>query len=193
MRNLSLAFAAQGEARAQSCHCDQPWEAMMNRLFIIALLFFFATSAMGAEPQQAAKIIVYKEARKMELLDGNDKIMRRYNIALGANPKGHKIEEGDEKTPEGLYEISGRNPNSRYHLSLRISYPNAQDIAQADRLGVSPGGDIMIHGLPNDVGWWGFFYRFNNRWTNGCIAVTNKEIEEIWNLVADGTPIDIRP
>jgi len=148
---------------------------------------------MAAEPQQVAKIIVYKEARKMELLDGNDKIMRRYNIALGANPQGHKTEEGDEKTPEGIYEISGRNPNSRYHLSLRISYPNAQDIAGAARLGVSPGGDIMIHGLPNDAGWWGFFYRFNNRWTNGCIAVTNQEIKEIWNLVADGTPIDIRP
>ncbi len=170
----------------------------MNRLKIIALMLFCASAAIAeepqrAEPQEVTKIIVYKAARKMELLNDNSSVVRAYRIALGANPQGHKTEEGDEKTPEGTYEISGRNPNSNFHLSLRISYPNAQDIAQAAKRGVSPGGDIMIHGLPNEVGWWGFFYRFNDRWTNGCIAVTNKEIEEIWGIVGDGTPIEIRP
>lgn len=165
----------------------------MHRLIVIVLMVFCAASTLAAQPQEVTKIIVYKAARKMELLNDSSNIIRTYSIALGANPEGHKTEEGDEKTPEGNYEISGRNPYSSYHLSLRISYPNAQDIAQATKRGVSPGGDIMIHGLPNHVGWWGFLYRFSDRWTNGCIAVTNKEIQEIWNLVADGTPIEIRP
>jgi len=162
-------------------------------LTILCCFFFYVNTAIASEQQTAAKIVVYKAERKMELLDKTSNILKTYKIALGANPKGHKTQEGDEKTPEGLYKISGRNSNSSFHLSLKISYPNEQDIAQATKRGVSAGGDIMIHGLRNGIGWLGSAHRLYDKWTNGCIAVTNKEIEEIWNLVLDGTPVEIRP
>lgn len=128
----------------------------------------------------------------MVLLDGQDRVLRRYKISLGKHPKGHKQQEGDERTPEGHYVISGRNFNSRYYLSLKISYPNLHDVAQAKARGVSPGGDIMIHGLPNGLGWFGTEHRRYD-WTDGCIAVTNAEMEEIWRMVPDWTPITIYP
>lgn len=134
-------------------------------------------------------IVVFKADRKM-LLYFKSKILKTYSISLGDNPVGHKEKEGDEKTPEGLYSISGRNPNSKYHLSLRISYPNEQDKLNAQMNGYSPGGDIMIHGLPNNTGFLENYY-VNNDWTDGCIAVTNEEIREIWSAVSDGTPIFI--
>lgn len=165
----------------------------MVQIIIIVLLLCCSNAVSAAEQLQVAKIIVYKADRKMELLDKKSTILKRYSIALGAHPTGHKTQEGDEKTPEGLYKISGKNPNSRFHLSLKISYPNTQDIAQAAAWGVSPGGDIMIHGLRNGIGWLGSLHRLNDTWTNGCIAVTNEEIEEIWDGVAEGTPIEIRP
>jgi murein L,D-transpeptidase YafK len=118
--------------------------------------------------------------------------VRVYDVALGEEPVGPKEREGDGRTPEGLYVIDGRNPQSRYHRSLRISYPGPEDAARAAKLGVSPGGDIMIHGLQNGLGWIGALHRTHD-WTRGCIAVTNDEIEEIWDLVPDGTPIEIRP
>jgi murein L,D-transpeptidase YafK len=164
----------------------------MIRPVIILLLFLVATTAIADEQPKAAKIMVYKSERKMVLLDTKSKVLRAYKIALGDKPKGPKTQEGDEKTPEGIYTISGRNQASRYHLSLRISYPNARDVAQAKSRGVSPGGDIMIHGLPNGQGWIGAAHLAHD-WTDGCIAVTNMEIEEIWNMVPDGTPIEIRP
>jgi len=135
----------------------------------------------------ADHIVVNKSKRELLLLhDG--RVIRRYAAGLGQSPVGPKEREGDGKTPEGSYTISGRNPASAYHLSLRISYPNAADIERARAAGVDPGGDIMIHGLPNGEG------KTHGRmtdWTLGCIAVTNEEIEEIWRLVPDGTPIQI--
>ena len=119
------------------------------------------------------------------LLHG-ESVVRSYRIALGAVPSGHKEREGDGRTPEGVYVIDRRNPKSAYHLSLHISYPNEADRERARALGVDPGGDIMIHGMPN-----GGEARSGD-WTRGCIAVTNAEIEEIWELVADGTVIEIR-
>lgn len=142
---------------------------------------------------KAAKIVVYKAERKMALLDEAGKEIRHYRIALGARPEGHKTEEGDERTPEGAYRITAHNPRSSFHRSLRISYPNEKDIAQAKKRGVSPGGDIMIHGLRNGLGWLGTLHLRHDTWTDGCIAVTNDEIEEIAALVPDGTPIEIRP
>lgn len=124
------------------------------------------------------------------LRDGN--VIRRYSIGLGHAPVGPKQQQGDGKTPEGLYAISGRNPQSAYHLSLRISYPSAADIERARKAGVDPGGDIMIHGLPNDKSK-SDKHRTTRDWTAGCIAVTDEEIEEIWRLVPDGTPIQINP
>ena len=159
--------------------------------FLLALVVCIQT-AIAADQPKASKIIVYKAAYRMELLDKRANVLKTYDITLGENPQGHKIQEGDERTPEGLYKISGRNPNSNFHLSLRVSYPNEQDIAQARKRGVSPGGDIMIHGVGDGFGWMGSLHRVLN-WTDGCIAVTNYEIEEIWNMVRDGTPIEIRP
>jgi len=159
--------------------------------FILALVACIQT-AIAVEQPRASKIIVHKSDYRMELLDKNANVLRTYNIALGSSPTGHKTQEGDERTPEGLYRISGRNPHSSFHLSLRVSYPNEQDIAQARKRGVSPGGDIMIHGVGDGFGWIGSLHRVLN-WTNGCIAVTNYEIEEIWGMVRDGTPIEIRP
>lgn len=136
-------------------------------------------------------LVVHKAKRELQLLD-HGKVIRSYKIALGRTPVGPKLQEGDGKTPEGTYTISGRNPRSKFHLSLRISYPNEADRSRAARLGVAPGGDIMIHGLPNGQGQIGAAHR-DTDWTEGCIAVTDAEIEEIWKLVPDGARIEIRP
>ena len=154
-----------------------------------------ARIASGPAPQMAApetmadEIRVNKAQREMVLLRAGAEIAR-YEISLGAEPEGHKAREGDERTPEGRYEIDWRNPNSVAHLSLHISYPNAQDRAQAEAAGVSPGGNIMIHALPNG---WGALARLHRAWdwTNGCIAVTNAEMDFIWAHVPNGTPIVI--
>jgi murein L,D-transpeptidase YafK len=145
-------------------------------------------SISGAEVT-ADRIVVNKAKREMLLLRAG-RVMRRYRIGLGQAPAGAKEREGDSKTPEGLYTISGRNPKSAYHLSLRISYPSAADIERARAAGYEPGGDIMIHGLPNGES---ATPRHATDWTRGCIAVTDAEMEEIWRLVADGTPIEINP
>lgn len=115
-----------------------------------------------------------------------------YDVALGKNPVGNKERRGDGRTPEGLYEIEGRNPQSKYHLSLRVSYPSVQQRAQAARRGISPGGDIMLHGLPPAFASVGALHRQQD-WTEGCVALTNDEIEEIWRSVPNGARILIRP
>jgi len=116
----------------------------------------------------------------------------QYRVALGPNPVGDKLRARDGRTPEGVYTIDGRNPDSEFHRALHISYPNAADERSAREAGDEVGGEIMIHGLPDDAAWMGTEHaRFD--WTEGCIAVSNEEIDEIWKLVADGTPIEIRP
>ena len=123
-----------------------------------------------------------------------ENIIKTYNISLGRNPVGAKVKSGDNKTPEGAYYIVSHNPHSKFHLSLRISYPNSAQIKAAEDGNYSAGGDIMIHGFPNKVpaAVFNLFHKFKD-WTAGCIAVTNTEIEEIYNLVKDGTPITIKP
>ncbi len=149
-----------------------------------------APPEMAAPDQQADMILVDKSARRLSLLrDGA--VLRDYRISLGANPEGHKQQEGDERTPEGEYVIDWRNPNSIAHLSLHISYPNQEDKVRAATRGVSPGGNIMIHGIANGWGWLGGWHRFWD-WTDGCIAVTNAEMREIWSRVPNGTPIRIQ-
>jgi murein L,D-transpeptidase YafK len=126
------------------------------------------------------------------LLMSGDQVIRRYHIALGRDPVGHKRAEGDKRTPEGRYFVDGRNPHSRYHLSLHLSYPNADDIRRAAASGVRPGRDIAIHGLPvGDLTLSPAAYY--DDWTDGCIAVSDPDIEEIWSLVPDGATVDIRP
>ena len=145
--------------------------------------------AMAAVEQQADKIIVRKSARELQLLRG-DEILRTYRIALGGAPVGHKLQEGDQKTPVGNYVIDWRNPRSMAHLSLHISYPNEQDAAKAKEANISPGGNIMIHGLPNGWSALGAIHHLWD-WTDGCVAVTNSEMQEIWSLVPNGTPVSV--
>jgi len=140
---------------------------------------------------QADFILVSKTAKELTLYAGVQRI-KTYKVALGKDPVGHKVRQGDLKTPEGLYFIDARNENSKYHLALHISYPDAIDDYKARNLGSSPGGGIMIHGTGDEYEWMGNLHASIN-WTDGCIAVTNKEIEEIWELVPDGTLIEIRP
>ena len=146
---------------------------------------------MLAPNVRASKVVVLKEKRQLHLYR-KDKLLKIYRIALGGAPEGPKKQQGDEKTPEGLYRIDWRNPQSGYHLSLHVSYPDKNDRQQAQKAGYSPGGDIMIHGLPNGMGWIGRFHALSD-WTNGCIAVSDTEIEELWRAVPNGTPIEIRP
>jgi len=147
--------------------------------------------ALAPAEGRATAIVVEKEARRLTLWHG-DKILKTYETSLGGAPVGHKEREGDGRTPEGVYAIDFKHPRSRFHLALRISYPNAADIDRARRRGVPPGGDIMIHGLPNGLGWLGPFHRWRD-WTDGCIAVTNAQIEEIWALVDVGARVEIKP
>jgi murein L,D-transpeptidase YafK len=139
----------------------------------------------------ADSIVVEKSAHRLSLFQQGKRV-RTYLVALGQQPIGDKVRRGDRRTPEGSFLIEARNPQSRYHRSLRISYPDAAHRARAQALGVSPGGDIMIHGLPARQAWVGAAHR-DFDWTEGCIAVTNQEIEEIWSAVPVGTPIHIKP
>jgi murein L,D-transpeptidase YafK len=141
--------------------------------------------------ERAGRIVVEKSARKLTLL-ASDRALRTYDVSLGSAPVGHKLQEGDGRTPEGLYTIDFKNARSRFHLSLRVSYPEPLDRDAARRRGAPPGGDIMIHGLPRGLGWLGPFHLLRD-WTDGCIAVDNREIEEIWRLVEVGTVVEIKP
>ena len=137
------------------------------------------------------RILVEKSARRLSIFCKGKKL-KSYRVALGRNPIGPKEQEGDMKTPEGLYKIDSRNPQSAYHLALHVSYPSNEDSARAADRGVSAGFDIMIHGIENGGGWIGAFHRWHN-WTAGCIALTDEEIEELWRVTPDGTPIEIQP
>lgn len=149
------------------------------------------TDRISTEKLKTDKIIINKSERELSLLSGG-RVIKSYKIALGGNPVGPKMKEGDGKTPEGVYIIDRHNPNSSFHRSLHISYPSASDRERAIRSGVRPGGDIMIHGIRNGLGWIGSLHRLAD-WTRGCIAVTDKEIDEISAAVSDGTPIEIQP
>ena len=144
-----------------------------------------------APPQKADSILILKKDHVMELLAGG-KVIRTYKVALGQGGIAPKEHEGDGRTPEGHYVIDARYAESHYHKALHVSYPSAEDRKRAASLGISPGGAIMIHGLPNGRGWVGAGHRLYD-WTLGCIAVTDEEIDEIWNLVPVGTPVEIRP
>jgi len=161
--------------------------------FLLAAIASVAIFAVGQEAvvDHADRVVVHKKERTLELFK-NGLSFRKYKIALGAQPAGPKTQEGDHKTPEGVYVIDRRNEHSKFYRALHISYPNADDQSRAERLGVSPEGDIMIHGLPNGFGWLGASHRMKD-WTDGCIAVTDKEMDEIWQLVPDGTSIEIAP
>ena len=149
-------------------------------------------SAMSRPKAYSADSILLDKSERRLTMFHQGREVASYEVALGRNPIGPKMRRGDGRTPEGLYFIEGRNSGSKYHLSLRISYPAAKDRAIATRRGVSPGGDIMIHGLPTAFSTVGALHRQQD-WTEGCVAVTNDEIEEIWRAVPDGARMLIRP
>jgi murein L,D-transpeptidase YafK len=159
-----------------------------------ALLFAFATIACASDPPptiKADRVVVLKRERTLQLLN-HGIVFKTYKVALGGNPVGPKVKQGDHRTPEGTYVLDRRNAHSQYYKSIHISYPSAADRVRAAKLHVSPGGDIFLHGLPNGYRWVGSQHRLRD-WTDGCIAVTDEEIDEIWQLVPDGTPIEIKP
>ena len=142
-------------------------------------------------PLRADRVVVLKKERTLQLLN-QGKVIKTYKVALGGDPVGPKTRQGDHKTPEGVYVLDSRNAHSQFYKSIHISYPSARDRAAAREKGVSPGGDVFVHGLPNGYGWLGASHRAKD-WTDGCIAVTNEEIDEIWLAVSNGTPIEIQP
>ena len=156
----------------------------MKILFL--LLTLFAANAIA----EVDLVKVDKSDRKMYLMVGGN-VLKKYEIALGANPKGHKVQEGDEKTPEGTYTLDYLKLDSAFYKAMHVSYPNQNDIAKAKSLGVSPGGLIMVHGQRNGLGWLSFVAQWFN-WTNGCIALTNDEMDGFIEMVKVGTEIQIQ-
>jgi murein L,D-transpeptidase YafK len=177
----------------------------MNRFFpngrttvYFRILLALACVSVGAASRLAAqtttnvnRIVVEKSNRTLALMNGT-KIVKTYKVALGGQPLGAKDRQGDHKTPEGTYSVDAKNPNSQFHKALHISYPSQADRANARELRVSPGGDVEIHGLGAKWGWIGAKHRLTD-WTDGCIAVTNEEIDEIYPLIKIGTTVEIRP
>jgi len=140
---------------------------------------------------RADRLVVVKHERTLTLMSGPT-VLKSYKVSLGSEPVGAKQRRGDHKTPEGTYILDRRNSRSRFYRSLHVSYPTLEQKAAASKTGIDPGGDIMIHGLPNGFGWLGSLHRTLD-WTDGCIAVTDQEMDEIWQSVDDGTPIEIKP
>ncbi len=158
---------------------------------ISLLILLWQGSLHAGEFPIADRVIVDKSDRKLHLLKDGESF-RIFDIALGMRPIGDKQQEGDFRTPEGLYLLDTRNPNSEYFLSIHVSYPNGQDIREARSQGLDPGGAIMIHGQPNSPTRSEAYYRTQN-WTNGCIAVSNSDMIDIWLMTDSDTPIEIRP
>ena len=173
------------------------WTQSVRRAACVGFCFLFGsvmllTPAQQTTPaQKADSILILKKDHVLELL-AKGKIIRTYKVALGRGGLAPKEREGDARTPEGYYFIDAKNDASAYHRALHLSYPDVQDRNRAAKLRVPPGGAIMIHGLPNGMSWIGSAHRLYD-WTLGCVAVTDSEIDEIWNLVPVGTPVEIRP
>lgn len=173
----------------------------MRRLFVAALVTTLIGGGVAVSAAwsvrtprtlpRVTEVVVEKSARRLTLRQG-DIPVAHYRVSLGATPEGHKHRSGDERTPEGHYVLDWRNARSRYYKSLHVSYPNAADTRAARAAGVNPGGDIMVHGMPNGFGWAAPVLRWLD-WTNGCVAVDNVAMEEIWRAVPVGTPITILP
>jgi murein L,D-transpeptidase YafK len=168
---------------------------MTLKVFLVLALVTLLQSGK-ADPSRAPgrsvdEIVVVKSEHKMTLMS-HGVVLRTYQVALSTLPAGAKQRSGDHKVPEGEYRIDYKNPGSQFHLALHVSYPNAEDRARAQKLGVDPGGEIEIHGLADKYAWLGSMHRKYD-WTNGCIAVTNAEIEEIYPMVQVGTKLEIKP
>jgi murein L,D-transpeptidase YafK len=169
----------------------------MSLLFLLfaiisALIYNFWPQQVLTKGTKIDHLLVKKSDKTMEAYFSGH-LIKTYKISIGKNPKGHKVFEGDNKTPEGIYLINDRNPKSGYHKNLGVSYPNENDKASAKKIGRNPGGDIKIHGLPNGVfALFNKFHRFFGA-TNGCIMVTNAEVDELYTSVIPNAKIEIRP
>ena len=167
----------------------------MRWLLLVTCLLFSSLSHATAAPHLSDgavdKLLVIKSERRMHLIREGE-VVRSYRVSLGKQPKGAKLYEGDERTPEGFYWVDWRKPSDKYNLAMHISYPNERDRQNAGRLGRSPGGMIMIHGTPVDDEYPEWFFNTLD-WTEGCIALRNADMQEVWQLVKDGTLIEIRP
>ena len=158
---------------------------------VLVLASLLPVAALANRLEMADRVIVQKAERKLVLMKG-DRELRTFKVNLGLSPRGHKQREGDFRTPEGEYVLSRRNPNSDFFLAIQVSYPNATDLRRAAAAGVAPGGSIMIHGQPNRPSRPLEYYATRD-WTNGCIAVSNSDMVDIWLMTPDNTPIEIRP
>lgn len=165
--------------------------AIRTKTICAALLLLVSGVSPASEFPVADRVVVEKSARVLHLMNDGE-IFRTFKIALGIRPDGDKKEEGDLRTPEGEYLLDTRNPESDFFLSIHVSYPSAADRREAHQSGVDPGGAIMIHGQPNEPTRSETYYRTRD-WTNGCIAVSNSDIIDIWLMTGDNTPIEIRP
>ena len=164
---------------------------LSSKLLLSLLVSTLPATIQAGEFPIADKVVIEKAARKLHLLQ-NGKAFRTFKIALGIRPVGDKKKEGDFKTPEGKYLLDSRNQNSDFFLSIRVSYPDEADRREASNRGVDPGGAIMIHGQPNEPTMSETYYRTQD-WTNGCIAVSNSDMIDIWLMTGENTPIEIRP
>lgn len=181
------------DSRVFRSHTRIGRRGLLLGLASLPLLPVAAAADMRMASVRADRVVVHKSERGMHLY-ANGRRLRSYRVALGRRWQGHKQERGDGRTPEGRYVLAGRLDvgDSAFHRSIRISYPNAEDVRSARERGVHPGSNIVIHGLPNGIGA-DLIDHPDYDWTNGCIAVTNEEMDEIWTLIADGTPIEIHP
>ena len=159
--------------------------------FAVMMPFACGRHKANSVLKRADRIVIVKSAHTMTLTNGKE-VLKVYSVALGRSPVGPKTRKGDHKTPEGMYIIDFKRPTSRFYRALHISYPNEADREQARRFSLDPGGDVEIHGIENGLGSIGGLHRTVD-WTDGCIAVTNSEIDEIWNSVEVGTPVEIKP
>lgn len=160
-------------------------------LSLIVALFLILQAVNVVSVQKADAVLVIKSKNRLYLMNKGERIASFY-VTFGQNPVGHKQKQGDERTPEGHYLLDYKNRNSKFYKSIHISYPNAKDRANAKRRGVDPGGDIMIHGQTNGWGWASPIVQFFP-WTDGCVALTNVNMDRVWGAVDPGTPIEIRP
>jgi murein L,D-transpeptidase YafK len=166
---------------------------MRTRLLTVLAICLSCCGALGAAERalHVDRVVVLKKEHTLQLLN-QGKVVETYKVALGGNPVGPKTRQGDHKTPEGVYVLDFRNAHSQFYKSIHISYPSAEARKRARSEGVLPGGDVFVHGLPNGYRTIGAAHRLKD-WTDGCIAVTDDEMDEIWRAVADGTPIEIKP
>ena len=163
---------------------------MCNRSVLVLVVAIVCASKAFAD-DSVSRVIVKKSEHVMYIMSGKT-VLAKFKVALGADPKGQKHREGDEHTPEGLYILDYKNSDSRFYKSMHISYPNAEDVKAARAAGVNPGGQIMIHGQLNGFGWLAPITQHFD-WTDGCIAITDAEMDRFWKLVPVGTTIEIRP